>query len=300
MSRRAAACRRSLGLLLGLMAALAAVPCAVFAVPAAEVPVLQIDDSVNSPNQDARVRFLVLHYTAADLPRSMELLTSPQAAVSAHYLVPDQSAVDGGWRVFRLVPESQRAWHAGNSVWQKSAQLNSASIGIEIVNLGYPADDEALPLMQRHWASFSLRQMQAVGVLAQEIVRRYGIAPDRVVGHGDIAPGRKVDPGPAFPWEWLFRMYGVGAWPDPSVVDWYLRHHPWQGDIGFLQQALADYGYAVPRSGQLDEATLEVVAAFQMHFRPASYDGRPDAETVARLEALLEQYRGRPRPLPAG
>ncbi|MHC1481381.1 N-acetylmuramoyl-L-alanine amidase [Frateuria aurantia] len=258
--------------------------------------VLQIDDSVQSPNQDSRVRFLVLHYTAGDLPRSMQLLTSPQAQVSAHYLVPDHSAVEGGWRVFRLLPESQRAWHAGNSVWQGSAQLNAASIGIEIVNMGYPGAEAQWPLMQRHWATFPLRQMQAVGTLAREIVLRYQISPDRVIGHGDIAPGRKVDPGPAFPWEWLYRNYAVGAWPDAARVAWYRLHHPWQGNVAFLQQALADYGYPVPHNGQLDPATREVVAAFQMHFRPARYDGMPDVETVARLEALLEQYRGRVRP----
>lgn len=267
---------------------------AVSVAPPAQV--LQIDDSVLSPNRDARVRFLVLHYTAGDLPHSMDLLTSPQAQVSAHYLVPGHSPVQGGFRVFRLVPENERAWHAGNSHWQGSAQINAGSIGIEIVNIGYPPEDAGLPLEQRRWAPFTPQQMQAVGSLAREIVQRYGIAPDRVIGHSDIAPGRKVDPGPLFPWEWLYRMYAVGAWPEPATVAWYRQQHPWHGDIRFLQQALADYGYAVPVSGELDSATRDVVAAFQMHYRPADYAGIPDADTVARLEALLEQYRGRPRP----
>ncbi|HEV7776322.1 MAG TPA: N-acetylmuramoyl-L-alanine amidase [Luteibacter sp.] len=258
---------------------------------------LLIDTSIVSPNQDARETFLVMHYTALSLERSLEVLTSPAAQVSAHYLVPEHAEVQGFHRIYQLVPESRRAWHAGVSFWQGSRLLNPSSIGIEIVNLGFPAEQEQVPPMQRQWYPYPPAQIEAVGKLARDIVRRHGIRPVRVIGHTDIAAGRKSDPGPLFPWERLYREYGVGAWYDEDTVAYYREHAPWQGDLAELQARLATYGYDVPVDGLASDTTTHAISAFQMHFHPQRYDGVADVETVARLDALLEKYQGKPRPV---
>lgn len=246
-----------------------------------------IDSSISSLNQDLRIRTLVLHYTAEDLDDSLAHLTLPEYQVSAHYLVPDGALAS---HVYGLVPEDARAWHAGISQWRGVNNLNFSSVGIEIVNLGFPAGEESLPLMQRHWYPYDDAQIDVVGQLARDVVKRYHLLPYQVVGHSDIAPGRKTDPGPKFPWKELAERYGVGAWPDQWMVYWQYFVHPFNGDIGSLQEKLGRYGYNVPRSGLLDAATTNVVQAFQMHFRPELYDGRPDRETVAILDALLWKY----------
>ncbi|MDN7675843.1 N-acetylmuramoyl-L-alanine amidase [Burkholderia oklahomensis] len=249
-----------------------------------------IDTSISSPNQDSRVRTLVLHYTAQSLARSVALLTDPKRPVSAHYLVPDAADDGKRFRVFALVPESSRAWHAGISYWQGERLLNASSIGIEIVNIGFPEADENAPLMRRRWSSFPDAQISVVGRLAADIVARYGIPPQKVVGHSDIAPGRKLDPGPLFPWQTLYEQYGLGAWPDAIAVEYYRACHPFRGDVAELQAKLLAYGYDTPQTGVLDKRTTNVIAAFQMHFRPTRYDGVPDIETVAILDALLDKY----------
>lgn len=232
-----------------------------------------------------RVRFLVLHYTGGDEPRALKVLTGD--SVSTHYLVGDHPpAHRGDPVVYQLVDETERAWHAGTSAWADRSHLNDSSIGIEIVNMG-PIDTASGPA----WQGFGTGQIEAVATLAQDIIRRYDIAPVNVVGHSDIAPGRKVDPGPAFPWEQLYRR-GIGAWPDAATVDAYrqrfFRDMP---SIAAIQSALARYGYQLPVTGELDRRTRSVLISFQMHFRPARYDGMPDVDTAARLWALNDKYR---------
>lgn len=255
----------------------------------------KLDGLIASPNQDSRVRTLVLHYTALPLGASIAILTDPKRAVSAHYLVPSVPRNDGEFGVFALVPESRLARHAGVSYWQGERMLNGTSIGIEIVNGGFPAKDNRVPLMTRSWEAYGQDQIAVVGQLAGDIVARHDIAPHRVVAHADVAPGRKLDPGPLFPWHTLYEIYGVGAWPDADVVEYHRIAQPFDGDIGDLQAKLLAYGYDTPQTGELDARTVDVVSAFQMHFRPTRYDGVPDAETVAILDALLEKYFNRPR-----
>lgn len=127
--------------------------------------------------------------------------------------------------------------------------------------------------------------------LSQDIVQRYGIRPENVLGHSDVSPQRKVDPGPLFPWERLARA-GIGAWPDSRVVSERLKIRREQPTVSVveLQDSLRRYGYEVSDSGRLDEQTRSAVRAFQMHFRPANYSGEPDAETIAILDALLIKY----------
>ncbi|MEK6422963.1 MAG: N-acetylmuramoyl-L-alanine amidase [Burkholderia gladioli] len=243
------------------------------------------DTSHPAQGADSRVRFLVMHYTESDDQRALFVLTHNE--VSAHYLIPSHPARRNGEPVvLQLVPENRRAWHAGVSDWQGTTELNAASIGIEIVNAG-PLDAPA----DRTWQPYAPDQVEAVVKLAKDIVTRYGIPPTRVVGHSDIAPQRKIDPGPAFPWLALYRA-GVGAWPDDATVAARLagRAPGDPADVRGLQLKLARYGYDVATDGVLDARTRRVFAAFQMHFRPASYSGNPDAQTDAIAQALLDKY----------
>lgn len=246
------------------------------------------DPSHPAASHDARIRYLVLHYTALDADRSMTVLTTD--SVSSHYLVPRDPFLRGGESlakpfVFQLVREDERSWHAGLSRWQRASDLNDSSIGIEIINRG-PLDPE-----RRTWDGFDEPQIETVIRLTQDIVRRYRIPPTRVVGHADIAPQRKEDPGPRFPWERLYRA-GVGAWPDAATVVKHLggREPRAAADVCLLQAKLSAYGYEVALTGVLDDKTRRVLQAFQMHFRPADYAGDADAETEALASALLEKY----------
>jgi N-acetylmuramoyl-L-alanine amidase len=234
---------------------------------------------------DTRVRFLVMHYTEIGEAQSLSVLTTEP--VSAHYVVPDQPRVEHGEPVvWQLAPESQRAWHAGVSAWQGTTELNAASIGIENVNLG-PIDTP----QGRTWLPYPPAQVDALIRLAKDIVTRYGIPPTRVVGHSDIAPQRKIDPGPLFPWKQLYDA-GIGAWPDAATVSANLagRAPEAPADVRGLQLKLARYGYDVKTDGVLDDNTRRVFAAFQMHFRPRDYAGNPDAETDALAQSLLDKY----------
>ncbi|MPW19849.1 N-acetylmuramoyl-L-alanine amidase [Paraburkholderia sp. CNPSo 3157] len=243
------------------------------------------DTSRHAQYADTRIRFLVMHYTEIDEAQSLDVLTNEQ--VSAHYVVPDHPREKSGEPiVWQLVPESQRAWHAGLSYWQGTTELNAASIGIENVNVG-PIDTP----QGRTWQPYPPGQVDAMIRLAKDIVTRYGIPPTRVVGHSDIAPQRKIDPGPLFPWKQLYDA-GVGAWPDDATVAKELagRDPHASADVRALQQKLARYGYEVATDGVLDDKTRRVFAAFQMHFRPADYSGDPDAQTDAIAQALLDKY----------
>ncbi|MFG6077431.1 N-acetylmuramoyl-L-alanine amidase [Erwinia sp. OPT-41] len=231
-----------------------------------------------------RIKVLVIHYTAEDFPRSLATLTDRE--VSVHYLIPAKPFQHGKQPVvLRLVPESELAWHAGISFWRGATRLNDTSLGIELENPGYRRTPQG-----RAWYPFSREQMAALMPLARDITRRYGIRPQDVVGHSDIAPQRKQDPGPLFPWRWLYQQ-GIGAWPDEARVSYYLAGRaPGQlTDSGHLLSLLARYGYeATPDMSATQQQ--RVIAAFQMHFRPADYSGVADAESEAIAEALLEKY----------
>ncbi|AOJ86943.1 N-acetylmuramoyl-L-alanine amidase [Burkholderia sp. MSMB0856] len=242
------------------------------------------DTSLQARGADSRIRFLVMHYTESDEAKSLRTLTGD--SVSAHYVVPPQPRIEHGMPVvYQLVPESKRAWHAGISEWQGTTELNAASIGIENVNRG-PLDPQ-----NRTWQPYPPEQVDALIRLSKDIVARYGIPPTRVVGHSDIAPQRKIDPGPLFPWHALAQA-GVGAWPDDATVAARLggRDPHALVDVRELQLKLARYGYDVPTDGVLDARTQRVFAAFQMHFRPSDYAGNPDAGTDAIAQALLDKY----------
>ena len=246
---------------------------------------LVIDKSHSSPNYNQRIFSLVLHYTAAEFENSLKILTDPKTQLSAHYLVPEES-MDGQRKIFQLVKEEERAWHAGFSRWQKRTNLNDTSIGIEIVNLGYTDDKKG----KRTWYPFSDYQIESVIELAKIIVERYNIPATHVIGHSDIAPGRKVDPGPLFPWKKLYEN-GIGAWFDEGAVKKERALNCYHEiNIEKLQKNLLTYGYGIEITGKLDEETITILQAFQMHFRPSDFSGNPDSETSAILENLIQKY----------
>lgn len=241
--------------------------------PAGTIRPPQIDRSYTSQNQDSRSLFIVLHYTVLDWEKSLRVLTTG-GQVSSHYLVRDKPAIS-----YALVDENRRAWHAGPSFWAGHANLNSSSIGIEIVNPGY-TDTPA----GRVYAPFPQAQIDEVIALVRDIQQRHGVRPERIIGHADIAPGRKQDPGPNFPWKQLADA-GLIPWPDgPTVLVKTLEHEVAPRDVAWLQERLARIGYNVSRSGQMDALTKDVVSTFQMKYRPRDISGTVDAETAALIE----------------
>ena len=238
-------------------------------------PQLPVDRSHTSLNHDSRVQRAILHYTNASLERSLALLTHGE--VSSHYLIGD----DRNATVYQLVDENRRAWHAGESQWEGRTWLNSTSIGIEIVNPGYTDTPTG-----RVWHPYSEAQVQSLILLLKDIARRNNIQPRHIIGHSDIAPLRKLDPGPMFPWKRLADE-GLGLWPDArAVAQQQARFAVNPPSAAWYQQQLARFGYAVPQTGEFDVATRHVIAAFQMRFRPQRFDGQPDAQTAAMLQVL--------------
>ncbi len=236
-----------------------------------------IDKTYTAKGQDSRVRFLILHYTTGNFESSLKTLT--QGEVSSHYLVDSNPP-----KVYQLVEENRRAYHAGISFWKGATALNASSIGIEIVNGGGRIGADGKP----QYPDFPREQIDAVIKLVQKIVKDHDITPDRVLGHSDIAPGRKTDPGPKFPWK-RFADLGLVQWPDAALVA--QRQTGFQEtlpNIGWFQARLSQHGFSVPSHGELDSATRDVLVSFQMKYRPANFDGTPDAETAALLDVLTQ------------
>jgi N-acetylmuramoyl-L-alanine amidase len=222
-----------------------------------------------SPNHAPRpqggpVDILVLHYTELPLGESLDILSDDKREhrVSAHYVLAEDGIV------YRLVTDERVAWHAGRSCWRGREALNASSIGIEIVNLHGDRHD------------YPSQQIAALIELCRAIIARHpAIVPQNVVGHSDIAPKRKIDPGLRFPWKTLAEA-GIGLWPKAGAA-------PIEGDI---QHALQRFGYPPP----VDVAPQEIVKAFQRRFRPTLVDGIADRETRALLGGLLDQVRAAP------
>jgi N-acetylmuramoyl-L-alanine amidase len=234
------------------------------------IPSVNFGERANDRQPD----MIVLHYTGMpDVEGAIAQLCTAGTEVSAHYIVLE----DG--RVVQCVPESKRAWHAGVSCWAGEEDINSCSIGIEIINRGH---DWGYP-------DYPLRQIAAVIALCRGIMLRRNVPSYRVLGHSDVAPARKRDPGEKFPWHSLANS-GVGHWvqPAPIVRGETLQLGAINDNVMNMQKAFARYGYNIPMNGKFDGPTMEVVTAFQRHFRQARVDGIADRSTMATLHALLE------------
>ncbi|GAC06526.1 penicillin binding protein PBP4B [Paraglaciecola chathamensis] len=253
-----------------------------------------------SKNFGHRVKFLVMHFTAIDYQKSVHALVD-EGGLSAHYLIPesnDPSYPNDSLEILKLVDEDKRAWHAGNSVWQGRSELNDSSIGIEIVNVPECHFDSEAQTTSEHgenrlcvFPDYDPKQIELLIALSKDILARNpDISPTRVVGHADIAPARKNDPGPRFPWFELYQA-GIGAWYDNDTFEQYWqRFNQYQPNIGLIQSALRAYGYNVLETGIRDEQTRNAISAFQMHFLPWQVTGKADSKTAAAIFALLDKY----------
>ena len=233
--------------------------------------------SCPSPNCEARsagaIDMLVLHYTGMDTAEAARARLCDEASgVSSHYLI------DEAGEIFALVAEDLRAWHAGVSHWAGFSDINSRSIGIEIHNAGH---EGGLP-------DYPGRQIDAVIALCADVILRHAILPSRVLAHSDVAPGRKIDPGEHFPWDRLAAV-GVGLWADPSPPDDInvLTFGAEGAAVASLQDRFKQLGYNIEITGNFDQETQAVVAAFQRHWRPALVDGRADQSTCAALSRIV-------------
>lgn len=228
--------------------------------------------SPNFDNRTAPPDMVVLHYTGMPTgSEALDRLCDPAAKVSSHYLVEE----DG--RVFRLVAEARRAWHAGVSFWKGERDINARSIGIEIVNPGHAYGYRPFPDVQT----------AAVIALLDEVRSRWSIPDAFILGHSDVAPDRKEDPGELFPWRRLHAA-GHGLWAEPSAAP---GEPLGEGDEGVgvfaLQAALTRLGYDCAPSGRYEPRTRTLVTAFQRHWVPHRLDGVADGETRARLMAII-------------
>ena len=277
---------------------------------------------VASENYNSRVSLVVIHHTTENFEDSLRVLTRrSRNPVSSHYLIPepdDPTYRKRKLRVYQLVPETHRAWHAGDSYWGGRTSINDQSIGIELVNQArchrgalaiaesgsadeaaggeVPVDEataiaDLAPASICFYPDFAEGQFDLLVNLLRDIVRRHpSIRPTHIVGHADVAPERKIDPGPRFPWQRLYRA-GFGAWyDDDTVLRYWERFRLRPLPLVNVQRALAAYGYRIEVTGELDVQTRNVLRAFQMHFRPSEPYGTVTAATVATLFALIEKY----------
>ena len=232
-----------------------------------------INTSHISPNFNDRpvgccIQHLILHYTEHDLERSFHYLIHSQFPnrVSAHYLID----IDG--TIYQLVQEDKRAWHAGStSAWDGMMDINNTSIGIEIVNEGH--SKEFLP-------PYPVVQLKAIIDLCQDIIKRHYILPHNVLGHSDIKPMEKKDPGEHFPWSLLAENH-IGLWPETTeeVSPFTLTDY---------QEKLKAYGYACPITHELDFTTQYIIKAFQRHFSPSCIDGQVHMSDYNKLLTLID------------
>ena len=229
---------------------------------------------ITSPSFDKRLSrdppsIIVLHYTGmGSALESLEVLCDPFTKVSAHYFIDEDGSV------LNLVPDNVRAWHAGISFWKGETDINSHAIGIELVNPGH----------EFGYRNFPEAQMKTVINLCQELIKKYDIPADNIVGHSDVAPERKTDPGELFDWERLAQE-GIGLWPELREDDFEAAAELVKNEYNF-QHLLSEYGYN-PLAAYVD-----VITAFHRHFYPEKFgeDGKPgevDETSAARLLALI-------------
>ena len=233
---------------------------------------------IASPNHGQRLRLhgidmVILHYTGMETNKAaLERLCDPQAEVSCHYVVDEDGTV------LQLVPEERRAWHAGVAHWRGETDINSRSIGIELVNRGHDSD----------YPDFTPEQIFSTIQLLKDIETRHTIQPRYVLAHSDVAPDRKLDPGEKFPWDKLYEA-GIGHWvaPEPLTSGGFFQVGDQGQPVEALQSMLLLYGYGVAVNGFFDGRTEAAVKAFQRHFRPAKIDGVADVSTIKTLHKLL-------------
>ena len=236
------------------------------------MPITHISPNFNDRPRGAAVKYLILHYTGmATGAEALARLCDPTSGVSTHYVIEE----DG--QIFSLVPEEKRAWHAGVSSWEGDTDINGLSIGIELVNPGHDS-----PGYIGDYRPFPEAQITALIELCREIIARHPIEPCHILGHSDVAPDRKCDPGELLDWARLSAC-GIGLWLSQKNAS----HISKIDNASQFQRKLADFGYNIDITGHQDQQTVAVIQAFQRHFRPTLINGIMDAECTLLLDNLL-------------
>jgi N-acetyl-anhydromuramyl-L-alanine amidase AmpD len=260
--------------------------------------------------QEEKIQFLILHYTAVPLATTLGIFTNDaalaatdaeyftgtttdpadlcKAKVSAHYVSSESG------EIFQLVDEEYAAFHAGVSSWNGITNLNNHSIGVEIVNIGYnwlskfPMERAAkVEGSDQTWCEFTEPQILATIELCKNIIKQHDIKPYNILGHSDIACGRKSDPGPIFPWQRLADA-GIGLWYDVAEWDFTDEHLP-EDLVLEMQHKLLEFGYDCPITGEQDEKTTQAMKSFQIHFRQNNIDGNIDMECLQIIDSLCKR-----------
>ena len=241
-----------------------------------------------STGKNFRVKFIVLHYTATNDAIGIKTLTTEQ--VSSHYLITSKDEDP----IYNLVDENERAWHAGVSDFAGRSNINDTSIGIEITNYGVKPNSKQYGFFipYDNYIEYSEGQIEKVAFLVQDLVKRYKIDPKNVVGHSDVAPLRKIDPGAKFPWERLYKEYGIGAWYDEKDKEFFMNEELYSvTSVEQIKNELRKYGYKINNTDEWDEESRRVVYNFQAHFNPTNATGNMDLESYAIIKALNKKYR---------
>lgn len=247
----------------------------------------------SSKYKGERIRYIIIHYTTLDDETSFRVLT--EHAVSIHYII----TTNADDPIYQLVDENDRAWHAGPSNFDGRKAINDSSIGIEIVNYGRldEESEEFLALDKEQkifmppemYLDYDQKQMDKLVFLLKDIIERYNIHPSNVIGHSDVAPTRKQDPGAKFPWKWLYEEHGIGLWYDMEDYTYFMENEEEYTNTSIIdiKKEFYKYGYTgMPINDKWDEISRSTLYAFQLHFRPELLDGNIDLETYAIIKAL--------------
>lgn len=246
------------------------------------------DKTYISKRFNERIQFIILHYTAGSNEASIKELTSDR--VSSHYLI--LSGSDN--KIYNLVPDNKRAWHAGVSSFRQKNNLNDISIGIEIVNEGVKKEYRNYEdfYLYEHYEDYETTQIDKVAQLILNLIEKYNIPRQNIIAHSDIAPLRKTDPGAKFPWKLLYEKYGIGAWYDEEDKNYFLNSINYSDiSIQEIKKELRTYGYEINNNDEWDKDSQKVIYAFKLHFNPHNLNGEMDLETYAILKALNKKYR---------
>ena len=263
----------------------------------------KISTIYKSDAYNLRIQYIILHYTALDDELSLKVLTSH--GVSSHYLITMKKEDP----IYNLVDDNYRAWHAGITMFENRGSINDSSIGIEIANLGFtrkvtntPAQLRRMTKRQREnrffaryneFSDYEESQIEKVAYLLERLVKKYDIKPYRILGHSDVAPYRKIDPGPKFPWKRLYDEYNLGMWYDEKDYQNFLYDKKFKRTkIKDIKEEFIKYGYtSMPTNNKWDFESRKVLYAFQCHFRQKKIDGYIDNETFAIIRALNEKVK---------
>lgn len=248
-------------------------------------------EKYTSVGMNERIKFIVIHYTATNDEVGLRALT--KGNVSSHYFISTKDKEP----IYNIVPLDKRAWHAGISQFNGRSNINDTSIGIEISNKGirsYNTNQKKYGFFipREEYIEFSEGQIKKLAFLLKQLIKEYKIKPYDIVGHSDVAPTRKIDPGLKFPWERLYKDYGIGAWYDERDKQFYMNEEIYKvTPVEKIKEELRRYGYKINLTDEWDEESKRVVYSFQAHFNQKKATGNMDLETFAILKALNKKYK---------